>query len=98
MIRAEYDGCYPNACSGTLCIYRDNVLIYETEPYSFHSTGSVWFDNEWSEHVECGELCWNDESKEKFDKWLETQEHKSEIKESVEDALSGANVCCGGCI
>ena len=51
-IKVEYDGKYPNTCSGLLTITVDGIVIYE-ERYRCHSTGSVWF----------GELVWDDASK-----------------------------------
>jgi len=86
MIKVTYDGKYPNACSGALIINKDGVEIYN-EIHRCHSTGSVWFDKEWSEHVECGELVWEDADK--FDE---------DVQDAVEEVLSSISVCCGGCI
>jgi hypothetical protein len=86
MIEVTYDGEYPNTCSGTLIIKKDGKEIYNKQ-HCCSSTGSVWFDNDWNEHVECGSLIWND--KDKFSR---------EIQDAVENVLSGCNVCCGGCI
>lgn len=85
-IVVEYDGKYPNTCSGTLKITVDGEVIYNKD-FCCYSTGSVWFDEQWGEHVEDGELIWGDANK--FD---------SEIQEAVVAVLSGCNVCCGGCI
>jgi hypothetical protein len=58
MINVEYNGSYPNTCSGTLKITQDSIVIYENQ-YCCHSTGCVWFDDYWNEHVVNGELVWN---------------------------------------
>lgn len=49
----DYDGDYPNLCSGTLTIKidgKERVL-----KRVLRSGGSVWFDDDWSEHIEYGE-------------------------------------------
>ena len=85
-IRVEYDGCYPNTCSGTLKIFENETEIYSND-FVCHSTGNVWFDEDWNEHVECGELLWYEDEKDKFSK---------EIQEAVRNKLSEFSVCCGG--
>lgn len=87
-IHVEYDGDYPNTCSGTLTIRKDGVKIYSKQ-FCCHSTGSVWFDDDWNEHVEEGTLMWEECEAEKF---------PSDIQEAVADKLSGYHVCCGGCV
>lgn len=86
MIEVEYDGKYPNTCSGRLTIKVDGVIIY-SEEYRCHSTGSVWFDKDWSEHVESGKLKWEDEKE--FDR---------NIVRAVRKKLKQFDVCCGGCV
>ena len=50
----SYDGDFPNLCSGTLVLRIDGEEV--TFPkYCMRSGGSVWFDDEWHEHVESGE-------------------------------------------
>lgn len=85
-IEVFYDGSYPSTCMGTLIIKVDGEEIYN-ECYCCFSTGSVWFDEDWMEHVECGELIWRDADK--FDE---------EIQEAVREELAGFGVCCGGCV
>jgi Ribonuclease G/E len=85
-IQVEYDGRYPNACSGRLTIKKDGELIYQ-ERHCCRSTGCVWFDDEWGEHVVSGELLWEDANQ--FDE---------EVQEAVRQRLSQVAVCCGGCI
>ena len=86
MIKVEYDGNYPCTCMGTLKITVDNAIVYE-EKYCCTSTGNVWFDDDCQEHVECGELVWNDADK-----------FNEEIRKAVKDKLSECDVCCGGCV
>lgn len=86
VIEVEYDGCYPATCMGTLIIKENGKEIYN-KGYCCYSTGRVWFDGDWSAHVECGELIWKDANK--FDE---------EIQKAVKEKLSEFNVCCGGCI
>lgn len=98
MINVTYDGRYPNACSGVMKIYRNGELVYRFDQHSFHSTGDVWFDKDWEEHVEDGELVLSEEAAEKFEAWLESQEDKDAIRNCVNTALSEVTVCCGGCV
>lgn len=48
----DYDGGFPNLCSGRLKFKADGK-VYE-EDVSLISGGSVWFDSHWCEHVEEG--------------------------------------------
>ena len=87
MIKISYDGKYPNTCSGTLTIEKDGKVIYK-EKYCCSSSGSTWFDNEWTEeHIESGELTWKD-----------AKEFSIDIQEAVENELFKYSVCCGGCL
>jgi len=86
IIKVNYDGSYPNACSGTLEIIVNDKIIYK-ENHCCHSTGSVWFDDDWSEHVEDGDLMWDD-----------ADEFDRDIQEAVKERLSKVQVCCGGCV
>ena len=85
----SYDGAYPNLCSGTLKMKLDGKII--TFPsYCLSSGGSVWFDDDWSEHVEEGEWTIS-----KFPK-----DFPEELKEYAQE-LVNENVepgCCGGCV
>ena len=58
--------------------------------YCLSSGGSVWFDDEWSEHVEDGE--WS------ITEWPEgfPEELKSEVESAVQAEIP--NGCCGGCV
>lgn len=89
VIFVSYDGDWPNACSGTL------VLAVDEKPYTFpefclSSGGSVWFDDDWSEHIEQGP--W---SIEKYPPGF-----PKELQEEAEFVVN-MNIpygCCGGCV
>lgn len=85
----SYDGAYPNLCSGTLKMELDGKII--TFPsHSLCSGGSVWFDDNWSEHVEAGEWTISGFPK----------DFPEELKEYAQE-LVNQNVsfgCCGGCV
>jgi len=85
----SYDGSYPNLCSGTLIMKIDDEL-WKFPSYSLYSGGNVWFDAEWSEHVERG--SWG------ISYWPEN--YPEDTKETTIE-LVNANVnygCCGGCV
>jgi len=88
MIKVTYDGEYPNTCSGTLTIHDDDELIYNKQ-YCCTSTGSAYFDKDGNDHIDSGELLWNEDEAEKF---------SDEIQSIVKDVLSDFYVCCGGCL
>ena len=104
-IDVEYDGRYPVTCMGTLVIKVDDEKVYEKQ-YCCHSSGSVWFDGDWNEHVESGTLSWEEHEVIEFRKWFD--EHYAEkgwkpslltaIEEMVGDRLAECSVCCGGCV
>lgn len=50
----SYDGDFPNLCSGTLVLRIDGEEVMFPK-YCMRSGGSVWFDDEWHEHVASGE-------------------------------------------
>lgn len=85
-IEVSYDGKWPCACMGTLIIKVDGSEVYNKK-YCCISTGSVWFDENWSEHVEPGELEWKD-----------AKDFDRDIRDAVYDILSRMTVCCGGCV
>lgn len=88
-IKIEYDGKFPNLCAGTLVVTVAGRR-WSFPSYCLSSGGSVWFDGEWSEHVESGTWSIND--------WPDG--FPSEHKEAVEDAVNAEipHGCCGGCI
>lgn len=100
-IKIIYDGEYPNLCSGDLHIIIDDKEVYATKNYSFCSTGSIWFDDEWGEHIEYGELKWsNTDEKKKLEEFIQANylDKYNLIMESIDDELSNYTPCCGGCI
>jgi len=88
-IQIEYDGEYPNLCSGKLVVAIDGVR-YEFPSHCLSSGGSVWFDDDWKEHVESGpwSIC----------EW--PQDFPENLKAAVIEAVN-ENIeygCCGGCL
>ena len=88
-IKVEYDGSYPNLCSGTL------VLTIEDKKWKFpkgclYSGGSVTFDDNWDANVEQGP--WS------IDEWPEgfPELWKAAAKEAINDKIGLG--CCGGCV
>ena len=88
-IKIEYDGAYPNLCSGTL-IVTINGKRWKFPPFCLSSGGTVWFDDEWSEHVESGPWAVSD--------WPAGFPDRQ--KKAVEDAVNEKipEGCCGGCV
>lgn len=85
----SYDGDYPNLCSGTLIMSLDGEDIVFPD-FCLSSGGSVWFDEDWNEHVEDG--MWS------IDDWPEgfPEELKPVALELVNENISYG--CCGGCV
>ena len=88
-IKIEYDGSYPNLCSGTLVVHIDEVR-YDFADYCLSSGGSVWFTEDWDEQVEEGDWSIHD--------WPVDfpEEFKEEVMASVNSEIPLG--CCGGCI
>ena len=88
-IGIEYDGAYPNLCSGALVVTIDRKR-WEFPPRCLSSGGGVWFDDGWTEHVESGPWSIN--------KWPEG--FPEDQKKAVQDALNREipEGCCGGCV
>ena len=76
-IEIEYDGAFPNLCSGALAATIDRKR-WEFPPRCLSSGGSVWFDDGWREHVESGPWSIN--------KWPEG--FPEDQKKAVQDALN----------
>lgn len=83
----SYDGSYPNLCRGKLVLEIDGKIV-EFPDYCMSSGGSVWFDDDWDEHVEYGE--WSVKVPEKY------AHLRSEIEDCVNENVPCG--CCGGCI
>lgn len=92
----SYTGEYPCLCFGNLTLEIDGIEYTfgnsNTDFASFwYSGGRVWFDDEWGEHVECGEWSIDvDYLPEQFRKYA--KEIDSVFNENVEWG------CCGGCV
>lgn len=86
----SYDGRYPNLCAGVLTLKIDGEIV-EFERHSLVSGGGVWFDNEWSEHVESG--AWMVEPEAIPQKYVHLIK---EIKEVINENIPFG--CCGGCV
>lgn len=99
--KVEYTGEYPNACRGDLVIYKNEEEIYRTKPYSFLSTGSCGFLNDYSdEYVTRGSLEFYEEKEKKrlFD-FCMSQKCGKELYELCLKLLNNFDeCCCGGCL
>ena len=83
----SYDGSYPNLCSGTLVVEVDGII--KEFKHCLSSGGSVWFDDDWSEHVEQG--AW---------RFIPEEDMDGETWKGIEEVVN-ENVpwgCCGGCV
>ena len=88
-IKIEYDGEYPNLCSGTLRVTLGRSKKVWTG-FELSSGGSVWFDDDWGEHVDSGEwdiIEWPERFPEKY---------KTAVLEAVNSQIDHG--CCGGCV
>ena len=74
----SYSGQWPCLCNGTLCIRVDSEEYFIDGALS--SGGGVWFDDDWSEHVESDD--WNISSS---DLPLELKPYIEEITYLVND-------------
>lgn len=83
----SYDGEYPNLCSGQL-VLKINGQARVFPRYCLSSGGSVWFDNDWDEHVETGR--WS----------INLPEDLEPLRKEIEECIN-ENIpygCCGGCV
>jgi len=85
----EYDGGFPNLCSGTLVVTIDGKR-WEFPSYCMSSGGGVWFDGDWMEHIESGP--WS------ISEW--PKDFPENLKEAVEKEVNYKIPwgCCGGCV
>lgn len=88
-IQIEYDGSFPNLCSGKLVVIVDGIR-WEFPSYCLSSGGNVWFDDDWSENVEEG--AWS------IIEWPENfpNDIKTAVLEAVNQDIQFG--CCGGCV
>ena len=82
----SYNGKYPNLCSGELVLRIDGKEVSLDSP--LWSGGYVTFDDDWREHIGCGE--WSVNVPEEF------AQYANEITEVVNDNVPWG--CCGGCV
>lgn len=92
--KINYDGCYPNLCSGILTVTTSDNDGNEKEwifpNFCMKSGGSVSFNDEMDELVDCGE--WSiSEFPDGFPEDLE-QDVEKMVNQEVECG------CCGGCV
>lgn len=90
VIKVNYDGSYPNLCSGKLVVVLDG-REWEFPPYCLHSGGGVWFSDDYAEvYVEDGP--WS------IDEWPEgfPEEDKEAVVERINEEIPWG--CCGGCV
>ena len=83
----SYNGKWPNLCSGLLVLSIDGKIV-EFQDYCMRSGGTVWFDEHWDEHVECG--AWSVDVPEEYTHLTD------EIEKCVNDNVPWG--CCGGCV
>ena len=94
MIRfVSYDGKYPCLCNGNLVLEIDGEIV--DFPNCLMSGGSVWFDENWMEHVEVGR--WG------IDRVSVSQKFGSKYDDRIAEILEVVNEnipwgCCGGCV
>ena len=88
-IIVEYNGEYPNLCSGKLIIYINNKK-YQFPDYCLSSGGSVGFDEDWNEIITTGKWTvssWPKDIPNKF---------KNKVLEAINATIPFG--CCGGCV
>ena len=88
-IKIEYNGTYPNLCSGDLTVIIDGKR-WEFPEYCLRSGGNIWFDDDGTEHVDCAKWTVAD--------W--PPEFPKELRNQVIETLNNQipHGCCGGCI
>jgi len=88
-IKIEYDGKYPNLCSGSLIVIIDGTR-WVFPDYCMSSGGSVSFDEDWNEDVTSGEWSISD--------WPDG--FPDNLQMAVEEAINiqVSEGCCGGCL
>jgi hypothetical protein len=88
-MKIEYDGDYPNLCSGQLVVVVDGTR-WKFPAYCLMSGGSVSFDPDWEEIVTEGPWV--------IDKW--PTDFPAELQGDVLHAVNSEirQGCCGGCV
>ena len=88
-IKIEYDGAYPNLCSGHLIVWVDRKK-WDFGDHCLSSGGSVSFDESCSEHVDSGKWKINTRP----DKFPGNM--KSYVISKINSEIRHG--CCGGCV
>ena len=88
-IKIDYDGEWPNLCSGNLVVTIDEK-VWAFGKYCLSSGGSVSFDDDWNENITSG-------------KWSIVNWPEDFPVELQDDVLKAINEeipqgCCGGCV
>ena len=89
-IKIQYDGDYPNLCSGHL-IVTIGEDIYDFGSHCISSGGGVWFSADYGEeHADEG--AWS------VSNWPKgfPEEYKEFVLDKINDEIPHG--CCGGCI
>lgn len=87
-ITIEYNGKYPNLCSGELIVHiADKTWNFGA---ALSTGGSVWIDSEFDGHVEEGPWTLTDYPDDFPEEYLEA------LLETINNTLPWG--CCGGCI
>lgn len=81
---------YYSLCSSRITVSIDGNWVTLSK-YSLRTGGSVWFDDDYNEHVECGEWTIDDDA---------LPSNLSHLKEKVEKVINDnfPQGCCGGCV
>lgn len=83
----SYDGKFPNLCSGILVLNIDGEEVVFPK-YCMFSGGGTWFDDDWCDHVSCGE--WTVEVPAEYTAYYD------DIHRVVNENVPFG--CCGGCL
>lgn len=88
-IKIDYNGAWPNLCSGDLVVTIDDV-IWKFPSGCLISGGSVTFDENWSEIVTDGDWI--------IDAWPDNfpQKLRGAVLIAVNEQIPHG--CCGGCV
>lgn len=88
-IKIEYNGKYPNLCSGTLIVTINNKR-WKFPWHCLESGGTYWFDDDWIDHIETG--AWT------ITEWPNgfPKNQKKAVIAAVNEKIPHG--CCGGCI
>lgn len=91
-ILIEYDGEYPNLCSGHLKVWLGNDF-YDFGQYCLSSGGSCYFENDYADEVvKQGEWSINEYSiPENF-----PEEYLDDVLKVINEEITWG--CCGGCL